>query len=408
VVDLALVSHADSEAHHAIQRYLAAFADGSAAAVVAPARVDSVRKQPWLAGWNVTDCTSRFELVSQSGGAAGRPGDDLIFETSGTVGDPKMVRYRKSTIRDCAKTIAETLALDSERDYISLANPRFAYGLSIIHSHFTAGVPVQIRSAPVSLDSWAALRDRLGPNSSVYLGPHDSFLLGQDATWRLEGPIELIFAGGAVTQFMVDRLKASFPDAIITNMYGQSELGPRVSIGSVAIDDFQEGDVGRPLPGVNVRIGAKDDDQGTGIIEVDSPFRMTGYVTMTGAEPADVTGRKGDSWWPTGDVGYLSNDGHLHVLGRSAADINFLGSRVRLSDVQAAVRAVDGVVDARVSAVPHEMYGQRPSIRVLVDAPDDAMELTVRKALGNAIGNSAGAVLIKIIDLASLPDSGKL
>jgi hypothetical protein len=54
------------------------------------------------------------------------------------------------------------------------------------------------------------------------------------------------------------------------------------------------------------------------------------------------------------------------------------------------------------------VYGERPSIRVLVEAADDSMELAVRKALGNAMGHSAGAVLITIVDLASLPESGKL
>jgi acyl-coenzyme A synthetase/AMP-(fatty) acid ligase len=408
VVDLAVVSHADAGAHHIIQRYLHAFTDRTSVAIVAPAHVAGMRKQPWLAGWRVTDCTSRFELTWPSGGAAQGSGDELIFETSGTVGDPKLVRYHKSTIRDCAEAIAQTLALDPDRDYISLANPRFAYGLSIIHSHFTVGVPVHIRSVPVSLESWAALRHRLRPNSSVYLGPHFSFLLAQDASWRLDGPIDLIFAGGAVTQSMVDRLKTSFPDSTITNMYGQAELGPRVSTGSSAIDDFHEGDVGLPLPGVRVRISAGDEGQSGGMIEVDSPFRMIGYATMTRAEPADVTGSTEATWWPTGDIGYLSDDGHLHVLGRAAGDINFLGSRLRLSDVRAVVRAVGGVVDARVSPVPHEVYGERPSIRVLVEAADDSMELAVRKALGNAMGHSAGAVLITIVDLASLPESGKL
>jgi acyl-coenzyme A synthetase/AMP-(fatty) acid ligase len=393
------VSHADAEAHRAIHQYLSAFADDSSVAVVAPARVDTVRCQPWLAGWHVTDCMSQFK---PSRGAAARTDDELIFETSGTVGEPKMVRYRKSVIRKCANVIGQTLELNPDRDYVSLANPWFAYGLSIIHSHFTSGVPVQLRPPPISVESWTALRDRLRPNSSVYLVPQHSFLFTQDTSWRLDGPIELVFAGGAVTESMVNHLKTSFPDATITNMYGQAELGPRVSTGRSAIDDFVEGDVGRPLPGVKVRIDSADEAQNEGIITVDSPYRMSSYVTMDGPL-AEIPG-----WWATGDIGYLTDDGHLHVLGRTADDVNFLGARVRLSDIRTVVRAVRGVLDARVSAVPHHVYGQRPAIRVLVRTPDDSMELELRKALGHAMGDSAGAVLITIVDLASLPESGKL
>jgi acyl-coenzyme A synthetase/AMP-(fatty) acid ligase len=185
-------------------------------------------------------------------------------------------------------------------------------------------------------------------------------------------------------------------------MYGQAALGPRVSTGRSAIDDFVEGDVGRPLPGVKVRIDSADEAQNEGIITVDSPYRMSSYVTMDGPL-AEIPG-----WWATGDIGYLTDDGHLHVLGRTADDVNFLGARVRLSDIRTVVRAVRGVLDARVSAVPHHVYGQRPAIRVLVRTPDDSMELELRKALGHAMGDSAGAVLITIVDLASLPESGKL
>ena len=408
LLDSEVVSHIDAEAERAIRRYLIAFENRSSVAIVAPDRVEMISNQPWLTGWQVTDCTSRFELIPASDGAATGDADELIFESSGTVGDPKLVRYRKSTIRACAAAIAQTLRLEPNREYISLVNPRFAYGLSILSSHFIAGVPVQFRPTPVSPQSWAALRDSLRANSSVYLLPHQSFWLAQDRSWRLDGPIELIFAGAALTQAMVDNLRPSFPDAIITNMYGQAELGPRVATARSAIDDFAEGDVGRPLPGVNVRVEAGDDTERGGNIMVDSPFRMAGYVTVSGAEPTCGSQRADSAWWSTGDIGYLSDNGHLHVVGRAADDINFLGTRVRLNDVRAVVRSVPGVLDARVSTVPHQVYGERPAVRVLVKAPNDSIEMAVRKALGQTMGASVGAVLIRIIDWASLPESGKL
>ena len=407
MLDSAVVSHVDAEAERAIKRYLIAFENRSSVAIVAPDRVEMMSNQPWLAGWQVTDCTSRFEPTPAPEGVATGDADELIFESSGTVGDPKLVRYRKSTIRACATAIAQTLGLDPDRKYISLVNPRFAYGLSIIHSHCIAGVPVQFRPTPVSVSEWAALRDVLRGNSTVYLVPHQSFWLAQDVSWRLDGPVELIFAGTALTQSMVDNLRPSFPNATVTNMYGQAELGPRVATCRAAIDDFAEGDVGRPLPGVNVRVDARDDIDRGGNIVVDSPFRMSGYVTMSGADPNGSSQRAVSNWWTTGDIGCL-NKGHLHVLGRAADDVNFLGNRVRLHDVRAVVRSVPGVLDARVSAVPHQVYGQRPSVRVLVKAPNDSVEMAVRKALGHTMGAAAGAILISIIDWASLPESGKL
>ena len=375
--------------------------------VVAPPRIDDVAAQPSFAGWCVTDCASRF--VPASSGAHSVATDELIFESSGTTGDPKLVRYRKQVIRDCAVAIADSLALDPARDYVSLVNPRFAFGLSVMHSHLLASVPVRIQAAPISLDAWAEFRETLGPRSAVYLAPHHSYLLAQDSTWRLEGPIELIFAGSAVRQSMVELLRVTFPQATITNMYGQAELGPRISIGRSAISDFEEGNVGLPLPGVRVRATPLGDAAGSdGAIAVSSPFRMTSYVTIDGV-PRD----SGDpsQWWPTGDVGTVSPTGDVVIKGRAADDVNFLGSRIRLDEVRQTVRGVANVLDARVSAVPHAVYGQRPLVRVLVRSLTEASEQTeraVRMALSANIGKAAAAVVVELVDPASLPESGKL
>jgi acyl-CoA synthetase (AMP-forming)/AMP-acid ligase II len=96
------------------------------------------------------------------------------------------------------------------------------------------------------------------------------------------------------------------------------------------------------------------------------------------------------------------------VAGRAAPDINFLGSRVQVDQLRGIVREVPGVLDARVSAVDHRIYGQQPAIRALTETVDDGAERRIRRALAGAMGSSATAVLITVIDLASLPESGKL
>lgn len=404
VVEPTVVSHLDTAVQESLRSYLRLFAEGSSVAIVAPERIDAVLAEPWLAGWYVTDFRDRCEVAAQT---RGRARDELIFETSGTAGRPKMVRYRASAIRACATRIAGALALSRERTYVSLVNPRLAYGLSILHSHAVAGVPVHVRPAPITERDWASLRELLSPKTSLYLTPAHSLLVSQHATSGADGAIELIFAGGALTQVMVDRMRAHFPTAVVVNMYGQSELGPRVSVGRAPIDAFTEGDVGRPLPGVGVRIEGAESASGDGPILVRSPFRMSGYVSMDGSTLRD--GSEGaEGWWPSGDVGSLGVDGRLHVIGRAAEDVNFLGVRVSLRELRTVVRAVPGVVDARVSAEDHRVFGQRPSIRVLVAGSHDGMENSVRIALKRALGDSAGAVRISIIDSGSVPDSGKL
>jgi acyl-coenzyme A synthetase/AMP-(fatty) acid ligase len=398
------VRHAHGDADTVIQRYVQAFLDQESIVIVSAARLDLVRAHPDLGGWWVTDCATTFERLGQGEPPPTTP--ELIIETSGTTGDPKMVRYRKDVIRDCATTIADNLPLRSERDYVSLVNPRLAYGLSIVHSHLLADVPVTFRPAPAHLNAWAELRESLRPETSVYLLPHQSYLLAQDESWSFGGALELIFAGGKLTEAMIANLKPTFPNATIVNMYGQAELGPRISMGRSAIAEFAEGNVGRPLPGVDIRITPEDGvSDPAGNIEVNSPFQMSSYFRVTGAPAA--TEQPAD-WWQTGDIGYRAQNGDLWVAGRAAPDINFLGSRVQVDQLRGLVREVPGVLDARVSAVDHRIYGQQPAIRALTETVDDGAERRIRRALAGAMGSSATAVLITVIDLASLPESGKL
>lgn len=395
-----IVSHAQSEADHIIGRYSRAFHEAASAIVVSPARFDMARAHPRLSGWYLTDCATRFERLP---GEAPTGPDELVIETSGTTGEPKMVRYAKAVIRDCAIAIAKNIPLTADRTYVALVNPRFAYGLSIIHSHLLAGVPVRFLPAPVSLDSWAQVRAALRPESSVYLVPHQSYLLSQDPHWSYDGPIELIFAGGPLSESMAANLRPIFPNATIVNMYGQAELGPRISIGRAPISEFREGVVGKPLPGVEVRFAEKPGSADDGTVEVASRYQMSAYFDVTGG-PEQPPPR----WWATGDVGGLTGDGELHIAGRAAPDVNFLGTRIALSHLRDVVRAVAGVLDCRIWAVEHPVYGQQPSIRVLIETPDSTTERRLRRALAADVGSAASAMLISIVDVASLPESGKL
>ncbi|KAA8887715.1 acyl--CoA ligase [Nocardia colli] len=397
-----VVGHHNTDADRTIQKYLESFAGSTSTIIGSPLRLSATRSVYQLEGWAATDCLTTF----QEGKANSDPyrfSDELIIETSGTTGLPKMVRYQKKVIRNCAVAICQALGLRSDRQYFSLVNPRFAYGLSIMHSHSIADVPVLFYVSPTSLEAWADFREQLQPDSAVYLLPHQSHLLTMDRQWRFDGPIELVFAGGALRSSMVSSLERTFPNAVIVNMYGQAELGPRVSIGRSGIREFREGNVGKPLPGVQIRISSDGTDSAMGRIEIDSPYHMTSYVS-----PLDAPTVKDGDWWPTGDVGWVTDGGDLWIAGRVAEDINVLGSLLRPAELRKVVCGVTGVLDAQISASDHEIYGQRPSIRVLADTHETNTEAAVRTALATAIGPTASVIEIKVIDIGSLPDSGKL
>src|SRR5690606_18597868 len=117
------------------------------------------------------------------------------------------------------------------------------------------------------------------------------------------------------------------------------------------------GTVGRPLPGIDVRIvdnaGAALAAGAVGHIEVRGPNVFTGYWRRDAAD--DFTE---DGFLRTGDLGVLDADGYLSIVGRSKDLVISGGLNVYPRDVEAVIDALPGVVESAVIGVPHPDLGE--------------------------------------------------
>lgn len=95
----------------------------------------------------------------------------------------------------------------------------------------------------------------------------------------------------------------------IVEGYGLTETAPVVALNP--LDDIHPGTVGRPLPGVEVRI-EQPKAEGVGQIIVRGPNVMKGYDRRE-EESANVLR---DGWFHTGDLGRIDSEGYLHITGR--------------------------------------------------------------------------------------------
>lgn len=92
--------------------------------------------------------------------------------------------------------------------------------------------------------------------------------------------------------------------------YGLTETAPVISVNTYNRNKF--GSVGRPLPGVEVKIIKENEKSPDGEIVVRGPNIMKGYYKSP-EKTAEVIK---DGWLHTGDIGYLDKDGYLHISGR--------------------------------------------------------------------------------------------
>jgi len=122
------------------------------------------------------------------------------------------------------------------------------------------------------------------------------------------GALRTIIVGGAFTepqtlQFFYD---LGIP---VANGYGLTEAGTAITVND--LKPFRADTVGKPLPGMEVRILNPGAD-GIGEVSVRSKTIMSGYLN----EPALTSEAIVDGWLMTGDLGRLDDTGHLQLFGR--------------------------------------------------------------------------------------------
>jgi len=128
------------------------------------------------------------------------------------------------------------------------------------------------------------------------------------------GHVRFFVSGGGPLD---DELAAFFMDLGLPVLqgYGLVEAAPVVACNTV--DDHVIGSVGRPLPGVEVRIDPVDSagdgvGDGVGEILIRGPNVMAGYYRNAEATAETLQ----DGWLRTGDIGRIDRRGYLYVVGR--------------------------------------------------------------------------------------------
>ena len=179
--------------------------------------------------------------------------------------------------------------------------------------------------------------------------------------------------------------------------YGLTETSPAIAVNLA--DHIRIGTVGRPLPGVTIRIA--DDDEI--LVKGDIVFR--GYWNNPDATAATVTV---DGWLKTGDAGYVDDAGFIYLHDRLKDMIVSGGENVSPAEVENVLMTHPGVGDVAVIGVPDERWGE--AVKAIV-VPTAGTTPSEAELIAYARERLAGFKLPKSVDFAdALPrtPSGKL
>jgi long-chain acyl-CoA synthetase len=162
---------------------------------------------------------------------------------------------------------------------------------------------------------------------------------------------------------------------VVHEGYGLTEASPVVAtnVGS----DAPPGSIGRPLPGVEVRLlDAQGDDVlvgDVGHLHVRGPNVFDGYWNDPNATEAVLTD---EGWLRTGDLAVVDDDGYLFLVDRAKDLVIVSGFNVFPAEVEEVLADHPSVADVAVHGVAHQRTGESVVADVVASssAPDDTSE----------------------------------
>jgi long-chain acyl-CoA synthetase len=316
---------------------------------------------PGLLSWDSVQAKGAERLSINSDAQAeliarARPDDPAVFvHSSGSTGKPKGVVLSHRNLLAGVRNAYQGEAFDFGESILAYLPMAWVGDFAVtmgagVALHFTINIPERQETvlqnlreiaptfylaAPRSWDNMlTAIQVRVEDSSWLKKRTYEFFMAsaiaaekrkldGKDPTLkqRLLAPFgEWLVSGPIKDQFGLIRLRGAFTggeamgeDTFVfyralgiklRQLYGQTESSAYNAIQS--INEVRLHTVGRPLPGVELRIS----DAGEILVRSGSVF--TGYFKHEEATRESLE----DGWLRTGDAGYIEPDGHLVVLGR--------------------------------------------------------------------------------------------
>ena len=221
---------------------------------------------------------------------------------------------------------------------------------------------------------------------------------------RLGGNIRFLISGGAAlpkeTQDFFNGLGLHLSEG-----YGLTEASPVLTVASAGPGQ-KGGNVGKPIPGVELRI-LEPDAAGVGEVLARGPNVMLGYYGNDAATQASIDE---DGWLHTGDMGKLDHRGRLVLMGRAKeVVVTSSGENIYLDDVEATLGSLRSVKEYVLVGIADSRGGERLGMLAVVDSEsrlsrnalfEDANE-AIKKAVGRLPSYQRPSV-IKLVE-AELP-----
>lgn len=191
-------------------------------------------------------------------------------------------------------------------------------------------------------------------------------------------------------------------------VYGQSECIGITGANETQSEFVRSSTVGKFLPMNQGTIldesGAEVPQGEEGEICVKSPAVMLGYL---GDEEATREAIDGEGRLHTGDLGWLDEEGNLHISGRKKDIIIRNGNNISAGKIEEALHTLEAVSRAAVVGVRHEKWGEVPCALIVIKNGHIVSEEEVNKSLSEHLEKYEMPEEILFAEVLPLTSSGK-
>lgn len=307
----------------------------------------------------------------------------LLLTTSGSTGNPKLVRLTARNLESNAAAIAGYLELGPHERAVQSLPMHYSYGLSVLNSHLLAGGTVVL--TPHSFMRPEFWRDADERSATSFAGvPYMYETLHRLRFDPARHPTLRTYtqAGGGLRRDLIAHYhgRVSAAGARLVIMYGQTEATARISYVPPERLGEKIGTIGVPIPGGRLRLEPLDGERSSAQLVYEGDNVMMGYADG----PADLgLGDVQRGTLRTGDLATVDDDGYFTIVGRLKRFTKLFGRRVSLEDVE---RELESTFPVRAIATD---AGERLGVHVAVDGEVGDADLVAHLARFLAVPPSA-------------------
>lgn len=336
----------------------------------------------------------------------------LIIYTSGTTGNPKGAVLSHRNLVNDARAVIDIWKIGAS-DVLCHALPLFhVHGLCFaLHTALLSGAKV------ILLDEFEPSRvidvlccKQAGLTCSVFMAVPAMYTKLMDYLGDLRPDFShmRLFTSGSAPLLVKDfeRISRIFGREPVERE-GMSETGMNFS--NPLEGRRIPGSIGRPLPGVAVRIVDPVDG-------VDLPPGEVGEIWLKGRSIISGYWKKEretaatfvDGWFRTGDLGRVDEDGYYYLTDRIKHIIISGGENVSAKEVETVINRLQGVVESAVVGIPDDKWGEKVAAVVRVKRGATVSEEDVRGYCKEHLHDWKCPKAVKIVDNIPKNTMGKM